>query len=157
MIKQKTTVTPKPNLEIEKLESRIAELETLWKRALADYQNLEKRVADQKSMYIKLANMSLIQNLIDVEDDLERASNHLKDKGLEMIVSRLKVVLKDEGLEEIVVENQNFDPSTMECVEVVEGQKDVVMKVAQKGYRLYDTVLRPVKVEVGSGIFKAEL
>jgi molecular chaperone GrpE len=139
------------NAELESLQAQLIESDTKWKRALADYQNLEKRTAEQKSLYIRLATVSLIEKMIQIADDLGRASDHLKDKGLEMIVGRLNEVLKEEGLQEIDVANADFDPLTMECVEVVAGEKDKVVKVSQKGYRLYDTIIRPAKVEVGNG------
>lgn len=139
---------------IQNLESQVSELDTKWKRALADYQNLEKRSADQRAMFAKLATMSLIGKILSVTDDFERAAKHIEDPGLGMIAKQFSDILKEEGLEEIEAAQQTFDPLTMECVEVVEGEKDQVIRVAQKGYRLYDSVLRPAKVEVGGGITK---
>ena len=148
---KKITSEPKVDPQLDELNQKVAELDMKWRRALADYQNLEKRTAEQKSLYIRLATVPLVEKLIQISDDLGRASDHVKDKGLEMIVSRLHEVLKEEGLQEIDVANATFDPLTMECVEVVVGEKDKVVRVSQKGYRLYDTIIRPAKVEVGNG------
>ena len=59
--------------ELAKLKKRIEELEENWKRALADYQNLEKRVSDEKQGFAKWANARLLDKLLPVLDSLEKA------------------------------------------------------------------------------------
>ena len=54
----------KKHQPIAKLNQRIKELEENWKRALADYQNLEKRVQEQQKIFLHLANASLIDKLL---------------------------------------------------------------------------------------------
>ena len=137
--------------QIQNLTSKNQELDNKWRRALADYQNLEKRVADQRSMLVKMATLNLLNNLLPIVDDLDRAAAHLNDAGINMITKQLEDMLREEGVTEIKALGELFDPQTMECVEVVSGEKDQVVKVAQKGYSLHDTILRPAKVEVGNG------
>ena len=57
----------------EEKDQRIAELEENWKRALADYKNLERRVTEEKDVLIKFANFVFIERLIPVLDNLENA------------------------------------------------------------------------------------
>ena len=141
------TATPPPTQDV--YLDQIAKLEAQWKRALADYQNLEKRTAVEKQQFVKLANLSLITQLLPVLDDLERADKHLNDPGLTLIYKRLKEVLEGEGITEIEALNQPFDPNKMECVEKGEGQDDMVNRVDTKGYKLGEIVIRPARVAVG--------
>lgn len=125
--------------------------QSLYLRAIADYQNLEKRSAASQEKYIRFANQSLIESLLPLVDDLERAATHLNDQGLTLVYQKLFTLLHDQGLEEIKASNQPFNPELMECSEVVKGQKNQVVEVVTKGYILNDRVLRPAKVKVGQG------
>lgn len=138
----------------KKLEEKIKDLEEKWKRALADYYNLEKRVEKEKGKFVKFANAVLLDKLLGVLDNLERVERHLEDEGLKMSLDQFRSVLQSEGVMEIKVLGQNFDAETMDCAEVVKGPKNVVMKVINKGYKLNNHVLRPAKVEVGQGNLK---
>ena len=137
------------NEEIKNLQSQINDLENKWKRALADYQNLEKRIEKEKTSLVGFLNASLIDKLLGVLDDLERAEAHLKNKGLSISVSQFKEVLKTEGVEKIKAKGQDFNPETMDCVEMVKGPENIVINVTLKGYKLNGQVLRPAKVKVG--------
>ncbi len=131
------------------LKHQVKELTEKWKRALADYANLEKRIEQEKSAFVKFASAGLIDKLLSVLDDLERAETHLRDKGLTLALDQLRTVLKTEGVEEIKVEGQKFNPEEMDCQEMTKGEKNKVMKVMEKGYKLNQKILRPAKVKVG--------
>ncbi len=133
------------------LKTQLAALDDKFKRLMADYQNQEKRYIAQKSVIYKLANETLLAKIIPVIDDLERAQSHLNDHGLAHVLKQFHQVLAGEGLTIIESDGADFDPQTMDCAEVVAGPKNKVMKTVAKGYRLFDKVLRPAKVEVGSG------
>jgi molecular chaperone GrpE len=135
--------------KVNELEKLVEELDNKWKRAMADYQNLEKRISAQQSFYVKIANVGLIEKLLPVIDDLERANKHLNDPGINMITKQFLQVLKSEGLERIEVVGKPFDPTTMECVEMTKGNKNQVVAELEAGYMLGETVLRPAKVAVG--------
>jgi molecular chaperone GrpE len=130
-------------------QDKIDDLENKWKRALADYANLEKRIAKEKDFLVKFSNQELLEKLLPVLDDLERAEKHLKDQGLTMAINKLREVLKNEGIIEIKAEGEEFDPHLMEAIETVEGPKNKVMEVVNKGYRWGDKILRVAKVKVG--------
>lgn len=141
----------KKKKEIKILKAKIEELEEKWKRALADYQNLEKRLEKKKEELVKFSNASLIDKLLAVLDSLEKAVDHLKDKGLKLVLEQFKAVLSSEGLSEIKAQGEKFDPKTMDAVEMVKGKRDIVAEVVLKGYLLNNKVLRPAKVKVGRG------
>lgn len=134
----------------ENTQPRIEALEAKWKRALADYQNLEKRIEKEKHDFIRFASAHLISQLVNVLDDLERAQSHNHDTGLKLIYDKLKDILKAEGLEEMKVSGQPFNPETMEAIERIAGKPNQVMGVVTKGYTLNSKVLRPAKVKVGN-------
>lgn len=132
------------------LNQQLKDLENKWKRALADYQNLEKRIASEKSQFVKIANATLIEKLLVILDDLERASSHIKDSGLNMILGEFRSIIAAEGIEEIKAMGEDFNPQTMDCADLVEGPNNKVIKIIQKGYYYSGTVLRPAKVQVGT-------
>ncbi len=118
---------------------------------MADYRNLEKRTRDEQVDFAKYANAKLIDKLLPVLDDLERAVAHLKERGVKLILNQFWGVLNSEGVEEIKALSEEFNPETMDCVEMTGGKKNQVIEVVQKGYTHQGRVLRPVKVKVGKG------
>lgn len=130
-------------------ESDRMELENQLKRALADYQNLERRVTEERQLLGQLSAVLLIEKFLPVLDNLESAQKHLNDEGLEIVIKQFKDILAQEGVEEIEAEGAAFDPHLHEAAEVQEGQDDnTVVKVLAKGYKLNDKVLRPARVVV---------
>lgn len=131
------------------LKAQVEELTDKWKRAVADYHNLEMRMVKEKQEWIKFGSQSLLLSLLEVVDDLERAVEHISDNGLEMILEKLEQILKDNQVEEIKMDR--FDPELMECIAMVKGEKDKIITVEQKGYLYNQKLLRPAKVKVGKG------
>lgn len=152
--KNKPKTAPKidiiQNKKIVKLEEKVDQLQNKLNRSLADYSNLEKRIENQRQLFITLATTSLFSKIIEVLDDLYLSNQHLKDPGLKMIIDKFVSVLEAEGLEEISAEKHVFNPETMDCVEVASGKQDQVISVKKKGYRLNGHVIRPAQVVVGS-------
>ncbi len=136
------------------------EHEERLKRALADYQNLEKRVGQERLAWIKTANKELILRILPILDTLVLAGKHLQDGGLTASIKQFEDVLKSEGVEKIETMGQEFNPQIMECVvteqvdpSAASGQGEgKVLDELQAGYMLYDKVLRPAKVKVGKNI-----
>lgn len=137
--------------KIEELERKVLELEDRWKRALADYDNLRKRVEKEKEEFVKYAAGRVIGKFLNVYDDLKICSRHLKDKGLDLICAHFDEVLKSEGVEKILALGEDFNPQIMEAVEIIEGPEGKVIEVVQEGYRLGEKILRPARVKVGGG------
>ena len=81
MKKSNTTPPVIQSAAEESLKSQMADLDDKFKRLLADYQNQDKRHTAQKSAIYKLANETLLDKIIPVLDDLERAQGHLNDSG----------------------------------------------------------------------------
>ena len=130
-------------------EDRIAELENNWKRALADYQNLQKRVTWEVEEKIESSKVDLLFRILPILDNLQAMFKHNEDPGLKMIVKDFETVLEDLGAMEIDAKEKPFDARYMEAVELVSGSKDLVKEVIQKGYMFNKKVLRPARVVVG--------
>lgn len=124
-----------------------------WKakylRALADYQNLERRVQDEKEEVRKFAAEGIIKRLLPAVDSLKRAKDHVQDAGLALAFKQLEAVLEELGVEKIDVLGKPFNPEVMECIEVVEGEENVVTEEVLPGYRFYGKLLRVAQVKVG--------
>ncbi len=131
------------------LKQKVADLENNYKRALADYQNLEKRVREEKSNWIKVANKELLLRILPILDTLLFASVHSKDQSLTVSIQQFLDVLKSEGVERVKTVGEEFDPRTMECVVTEEGEDGKVLEELRSGYMLGEHVLRPAQVKVG--------
>jgi molecular chaperone GrpE len=126
-------------------------LDNQLKRALADYQNLEKRVVSEKSEWVKLANKGLLFRLLPALDNLSLAEKHTQDKGVTLSIDQMISAFKEEGIEKIETMGRDFDPNLMEAVHVAEGQEGKVAEEVRAGYTLFGQVLRPAQVAVGKG------
>ena len=103
------------------LQLQIKTLDENWKRALADYQNLIRRVENDKKEFVKLANANLIARLLPALDIIELAASHSKDIGVQMAAKQFSQALTDEGLQTIEpTVDTPFDHRLHECSETVD-------------------------------------
>jgi len=128
-----------------------------WRRAEADFDNYKKRVEQERSENAKFAHISLVLSLLPIIDDFDRAFGTLMPSlagltwidGIRLIGRKLQVTLEARGLTEIKCLGEQFDPLYHEAVMQVEGEEGKVVAELQKGYKLYDRVIRPALVVVG--------
>lgn len=125
-------------------------LEENWKRALADYQNLLKRVESDKKDFVKFANTNLLAKLIPVKDILDLAATHSQDPGVIMAVKQFSDALASEGVHEINPKvGDTYDVTLHECIETVSGEPDnTIAETLTKGYKIDELVIRPARVKV---------
>lgn len=143
-------IQQKENQELENLENQL-------KRVLADYQNLEKRIAEEKSSWIKSANKDLLLRLLPGLDNLILAEKHTQDEGVKLSIKHFQDILEQVGVKKIETLGHDFNPNLMEAVSTQEvdpsvglGQGDgKVVDELRAGYTLNDSVLRPAQVVVG--------
>jgi molecular chaperone GrpE len=137
-------------------KNEIKELKDQLVRALADYDNLRKRVEKERGDFKKLANLTLVAKLLPVFDMLEEAQMHLKDSGIAIIIKELTEVFEEEGVERIKVDKGvKFDENLHEAVEVAhppvskKGKGNKIVKELVSGWKYKDgIVIRPVGVKV---------
>nr|MBI5455657.1 nucleotide exchange factor GrpE [Candidatus Levybacteria bacterium] len=142
MKKHEKKIQNKENEELENIENQL-------KRALADYQNLEKRIAEQKSVWIKIANKDLLLKLLPGLDSLILAQQHTQDEGVKLSIKHFLDALQEVGVTKIETVGKDFDPKFMEAVATTEGQEGKVIEETRQGYTLFDIILRPAQVVVG--------
>lgn len=127
-----------------------------YQRLMADFANYKQREEKSKADFKKFASSSLIEKLLPVLDNFDRA---LKDKdpedpfvkGVIMTRDELVKTLKNEGLEEIISDGEKFDHNLHHAVmteESDEVEEDYIIETFQKGYTLNGKVLRPAMVKV---------
>ena len=156
MIQKQNQKKPQVNSEIEKLKKELVELKiqtenykNKYLRALADYQNYEKRTEEERESLRQSANKNLILKLLTILDNLEKAEIFIKDTGLKLIKEKFQQILNEEGLEELQLVGKEFNPNFAEAIELVEGKDDNIIKeVIRKGYLYKGKVLRVAQVKV---------
>lgn len=121
-------------------------------RALADYQNLEKRVASEKEVWVKYAGAEILSGFLPVLDTLKlalKSSPEESKQGLALSIKQFENVLADLGVAPVVAVGRLFDPATMECTETVVGEpENQVAEEATSGYLYHGRLLRPAQVKV---------
>ncbi len=147
--KEKRDESAQIDKEPEELKEKIHDFEDKYKRALADYQNLEKRVGDQRIELIRGANRDLLLRLLPVLDTLMLASVHTEDQGVKVTVQQFIDTLKNEGVERIETKGVQFDPTTMEAIATGDGKDGEVLEELRTGFMINGKLLRPVQVKVG--------
>lgn len=146
-------VEPTEDTQVTQLEAERDEYKNLYLRALADYQNFQKRARDDREVVAEQTAKHIFINLLPFLDNLEKAETFVKDEGLKMIKNDFFSKLEKEGLREIDVLNKEYDPYTAEAIDIVEGKKDnEVVEVLEKGYEFRGDVLRPAKVKVSKKV-----
>ncbi|MDP3052844.1 MAG: nucleotide exchange factor GrpE [bacterium] len=142
--------------ELSKCQKEKDEYLDGWKRAKAELINYKKDEAKRFEIVIKLANEGLIKELLLVLDsfDLGLASSEKEgsaQKGMYLIRSQLKDILKSYGLEEIETSpGEKFDINIHEAVAEIESDQPsgTVIEEVEKGYLLNGRVIRPVRVRI---------
>ncbi len=161
----------KQDTKLQELEQKVTELENQLKRAVADYHNLEKRVAEGRSELTKWGTGELLVKILPTLDHLGQALNGASEqerqsgwfKGVELAVKELNQVLQLEGLEQIAADpatslgtGSQFDPNLHEAVDTREGESNKILEIVRKGYNLNGKVLRPAQVIVGRSVIASE-
>jgi molecular chaperone GrpE len=137
-------------------------------RLKAEFDNYRKRTLKEQTRLLEMAAVGTIAQLLGVLDHFDlavAAANHTQDyakmlKGVEMVHSELKEVLKASGLEIIDAVGKPFDPNVHEAATEEEGDGSGVMVVGQvlrNGYKFKDMVLRPAMVTVTQDANAAEV
>ena len=160
-------------LSYEELFKKSDEYLNGWKRALADYHNLERETEKKKSEWLKMANEDLLFELLPIYDHLKLAWAHIPAEqkktdwvvGIEHIKNQMKKFLETQGIEEIQTIGQKFDPTLHEAVEHkdaesaentstdagqgdTESHNEIIKKEIRAGYKLNGKVIQAAKVIV---------
>jgi molecular chaperone GrpE len=131
------------------MKKQAEEWKNKYMRALADYQNLERRTREEKEEIRKYAAEIILGRLLPVVDIFTKVKEHVKDPGFDLAYKELHAVLQEQGVEHIAVVGHEFNPHEMECIEVVNGKENIVTEESLPGYRIHGKILRVAQVKVG--------
>ena len=144
---------------LKKLEADLAAANEKFLRLAAEYDNYRKRTAREKEELNGVCKSAVIQELLPVVDNLERAlanqTDNLDDykKGVEMIGAQFYAAFDKLGIEAFGEAGDEFDPNLHNAVMHVEDEnlgENAVAAVFSKGYRLGDKLIRPATVQVAN-------
>lgn len=142
-------------------EEKLAELQDRYLRLSAEYDNFRKRTLKEKIDLQKSANENLLESILPVADDFDRAMQSVDDakdikavkEGMKLISGKFNGFLTQQGVKEIEAINKEFDTDLHEAITKIPAPskklKGKVVDVIQKGYFLNDKVLRFSKVVIG--------
>jgi molecular chaperone GrpE len=135
-----------------------------WLRLRAEFENYKKRMQKEKGDLMKFGNESLLQALLPVLDNLNRAVEHGKKanesssilEGVEMVQKEFLSILEKFGVKPVEAVGEMFDPEKHEAISHEENEVDSnrIITSVQDGYFYHDRLLRPARVVVSKG--KAE-
>lgn len=141
--------------ELDLANERAEDFENKYLRAHAEMQNIQRRANEERQSLQRYRSQDLAKKVLPSLDNLERAlqveglTEDVK-KGIEMVQESLVQALKEEGVEEVSVEN--FDPNFHMAVQTLPADDDhpadSIAQVFQKGYKLHERLLRPAMVVV---------
>lgn len=136
------------------VDVRVAELTGDLQRLQAEYANYRKREQRERQVAIAKAKASVIGELLELLDDLDRAREHgdLESGPLKSIADKFDSALNGLGLEGFGEAGEPFDPEQHEAVQHSgQGDTPVLDTVLRRGYKVGDRVLRTAMVIVGDG------
>lgn len=145
--------------EIEKLQAEIAELKDRHLRQIAEFENFRRRQAKEKVELIQTAGRDIIESLLVVLDDVDRAEKQQENstdtaaikEGIALVFSKLRSILHQKGLRKMDATGEDFNADLHEAITEIPmpGKEGKVVDVLESGYYLNDKLIRFAKVIVG--------
>ncbi|MFP5436197.1 MAG: nucleotide exchange factor GrpE [Bacteroidia bacterium] len=146
----------------EKLSEELAKEKDKFLRLFAEFENYKKRTSKERIDLFKTANQEVLQAMLPVLDDFDRALAQIAKsgdenalKGVELIHNKLKDTLVSKGLEQVELKaGDAFDADFAEAITQIpaptEDLKGKIVDVVEKGYKLGDKIIRFPKVVLGN-------
>lgn len=146
----------------EELQAHVDELNDKYLRLYSDFENFRKRTAKERIDLSKTASASVMESLLPVLDDFERAMATMKDaqdlkaieEGVNLIYEKLNRELANKGLEKFNPTGEVFDAELHEAITQIpapsDDMKGKVVDTVENGYKLGEKVIRYAKVVVGA-------
>lgn len=146
------SILKEKEVQIHDLAERLTNLRT-------EFEKFRQRLTKEAEQTKRFSNESLILQLLPILDNLERAiehAEHSEDKnatvqGVRLIHKQLLGTFADVGIQALEAKGKQFDPAYHEAMVMLDTQEvppNVVISEYQRGYLLFDRLLRPSKVVV---------
>lgn len=134
---------------IQETQTKEETLEPDWKdmylRLSAEFDNFRKRVSKDKEELVMKTKTSMIEPILDMDNDLAIAAKHSQDPGINLIISKLDKFLQNQGIQ--TVQTQTYDENIHEVVAIIPGKKEKsIQEVVSKGYSIGDKIIRYPKI-----------
>lgn len=124
-----------------------------WQRAKADFINARQDEEKRIEYSIGYAKADIVKEFLTLADSLDIAEKHNPTEELTQVHRQFLEILKKQGVRSIESTGEIFNPALHEALMKAEiedeRQDNIVIEELQKGYMMYDTMLRPSKVKVG--------
>lgn len=145
----------------EKINNELAEMKDKYIRLVAEFDNFRRRSAKEKMELTQTAGKEIIQSLLIVLDDSERATKQMETstdinqvkEGINLVFGKLKSILQSKGLKKMESINQIFDVDLHEAItEIPAPSQEMEGKIideVEPGYYLNEKLIRFAKVIVG--------
>ncbi len=145
----------------QQLQEELSNEKDKFLRLFAEFENYKKRTSKERIDLFKTANQEVLQAMLPVMDDFDRAmieisksEDELLLKGVELIYEKLKGTLVSKGLEQVEVRvgdtfNADFAEAITQIPAPSDDLKGKIVDVLEKGYKLGDKIIRFPKVVVG--------
>jgi molecular chaperone GrpE len=146
----------------EQLQEELAKEKDKFLRLFAEFENYKKRTTKERIDLFKTANQEVLQAMLPVLDDFDRAMIQISKsedeillKGVELIHDKLKSTLVSKGLEEVEVKSgDTFNADFAEAITQIPAPsndlKGKIVDIIEKGYKLGDKIIRFPKVVIGN-------
>ncbi|MFY8097560.1 MAG: nucleotide exchange factor GrpE [Flavobacterium sp.] len=146
----------------EQLQEQLAQEKDKILRLFAEFENYKKRTTKERIELFKTAGQEVLQAMLPVLDDFDRAWNQISTsqdealvKGVELIHEKLKSTLTSKGLELVDIKaGDEFNADYAEAITQIpapsEDLKGKIVDVIEKGYKLGDKIIRFPKVVIGN-------
>jgi len=140
-------------------QAKIEQQREAMLRAVAEADNIRKRVQAEAAASQKYALERFAEGLLPVVDSLEAALESEDVSGTELTLRQLKAALEKANIREIKpAPGERFDPHRHQAMSAVDSgfEPNTVVALLQKGYSLHDRVLRPALVTVAKAVEKRD-
>ena len=153
-------LTPELSVE-EQLQLDLTNEKDKFLRLFAEFENFKRRTAKERIDLFKTANQDVLQAMLPVLDDFDRAWNQISKSedealttGVQLIHDKLRATLVAKGLEEVEVKagdifNADFAEAITQIPAPSADLKGKIVDVIEKGYKLGDKIIRFPKVILG--------
>ena len=149
-------VKKKRNSELLKKEKEVGDLKDKYLRLIAEFENYKKRTQKEKEDFAKYAKENVINTILPILDDFDRAkkTNEKDVKGYILIGQKMIDILSKQNLKKIkIIKNETFDLEKHEAISSVpikeKNKKGKIVEEIESGYMLADKIIRYPKVIIG--------
>lgn len=128
-----------------------------WKRALADLENVQKRMAETTVIQRAAIKRDIVESFLSLADNFRSLAIHAPKEqdawaqGVVHVARQFDQTLQGFGVEMITDTGGIFDPTIHEAVDEIKTQEKekigTIAEIVQVGYKTGDITIRPAKVK----------